>query len=310
MSRWGVPHPGSGVRRKGKKNQKGLVLLEVLVVLAILGILVGLAVPRVTGLVRQARFQADQASLETLGRATALFRAHKPVPDPFADESHSSAVLMGELVDGGYLASPVEPQSTGGQFLWGAETGRWYLEIGETLQPGPTPAGFFSVHGARSHEIIGYDVTGGADVVIPGEIDGVPITRIAGAAGQGAFQNKDLASVLLPDSITFIGNNAFRNNGLTAIKLPEELVSIGTHAFTDNQITEIVIPDDVTSVGGGAFHNNPIGRITIGDGVAIGDSYSFGIHRAGGGFQGLYESPDGGAGTYVWDGSGWGKLPD
>jgi len=60
-------------------------------------------------------------------------------------------------------------------------------------------------------------------------------------------------------------------------------LEIGISSFSGNQITAITIPDGVTSVGASAFHENPISKIVTGDGVSIGNTYSFGIHRPGGG---------------------------
>lgn len=50
------------------KNKKGFTIIELLVVIALLGILAGIAVPRMTGLTEGAKTKADAASMQTILR--------------------------------------------------------------------------------------------------------------------------------------------------------------------------------------------------------------------------------------------------
>lgn len=52
-----------------------------------------------------------------------------------------------------------------------------------------------------------------------------------------------LTSIILPSSITEIGNSAFENNNLTQINIPTSMTKIGDKAFKDNKI--------------GIIHSNP-----------------------------------------------------
>ena len=63
--------------------------------------------------------------------------------------------------------------------------------------------------------ITGYDIAGGLDVFIPSTIGGVAVEHI----GFDAFLEKYLTSVIIPDSVTSIGDCAFRNNQLTSITI-------------------------------------------------------------------------------------------
>ena len=94
---------------------------------------------------------------------------------------------------------------------------------------------------------VGIIEQGKTDIVIPSVYNGKPVVKIA----DSAFSNSQLTSVIIPDSVTELGENSFRNCGsLTAIKLPEGILSIGNNAFSGcNLLSSINIPDSVTELG-------------------------------------------------------------
>lgn len=167
---------------------------------------------------------------------------------------------------------------------------------------------------------------GGPDVVIPSEIGGVSVTSI----GNNAFEQMLLESVIIPESVTSIGDYAFGSNGqlsslkissnvttigkgafqmglLNEVTLPDGLISIGDEAFLQNPITSIVFPDSLTSIGMFAFaYNSNLESITIGDGVTIGEFvFSESLAEVENNFRDAYTDPDiGGAGTYTKQGDG------
>ena len=296
----------------GEKKNKGFTLVELIVVITILGILSIIVIPRYLDFLDQARLKADLASIRTLNTVTPMYRLSLRSEDPFINEEKSYERLIQILVNEGFLNSIVEAQSKDAVFVWDFKTERWHLDIqGELVLP-ITDSTYFTLHASNNNRIISYDIIGGKNPVIPEEINGIKITEISGSGGQGAFQNKDLTSVVLPEFLEEIDNNAFRFNSLTSITFPESLTRIGTHAFGGNQITEVVIPDSVTSVSESAFHENPITKITIGEGVDIGGSYSFGSNRTPTHFKTVYESNGRQAGTYLWNSttSTWVKEND
>jgi len=145
------------------------------------------------------------------------------------------------------------------------------------------------------------------DVRIPPIINRLLVTSIE----SGAFVNKQLTSVTIPDmvnvgrintidyqvaigsqkvvdgyaGISSIGEGAFANNPLTSLAIGNGVVSIGEGAFTNNKLTSIIIPDSVTTIGDGAFfgawdstNNKPLGaisNITFGNKVTAIGAHAF-----------------------------------
>jgi hypothetical protein len=93
------------------------------------------------------------------------------------------------------------------------------------------------------------------------------------SVGQSAFENANLTSVQLPNTLRVIRNFAFQSNQLTNISIPTSVTNIGFRAFRFNQIGgDLVIPNSVTSLGNGAFEINNLTGVTISEGIsAIGN---------------------------------------
>lgn len=104
--------------------------------------------------------------------------------------------------------------------------------------------------------------------------------------------------LVIPSSIegvlvTSIGDWAFNNVQLTTITIPNTVTSIGAYAFGSNQLTSVTIPPSVTTIGAEAFRYNQLSRVTIGTGVSIGDRLLTNNQD----FRNAYLG--GGAGTYI-----------
>ncbi|XMB67330.1 leucine-rich repeat protein [Mycoplasmatota bacterium zrk1] len=104
------------------------------------------------------------------------------------------------------------------------------------------------------------------DVVIPRIVEGELVTSVH-------FSGMQLTSVVIPDSVTTIGDNAFRLNRLANVSIPASVTTIGDGAFYKNQLSTLVIPDSVTTIGKDAFYKNQLSTVVISDTAAtIGDS--------------------------------------
>jgi len=121
-------------------------------------------------------------------------------------------------------------------------------------------------------KITGYVEEPSGDLVIPGELDGYPVTKI----GEKAFFTcRKLKGVIIPDGVMSIGNNAFSScDWLTGVSIPDGVTSIGDGAFSAcARLESVILPDSVTSIGDGAFRAcRMLASVNIPDGVtSIGD---------------------------------------
>ena len=101
--------------------------------------------------------------------------------------------------------------------------------------------------------ITGYTGSGGT-VTIPSSINFLPVTSIGEWAFYSTFPNNVL-NILIPDSVTNIGNAAFYScTSLTNITIPSSVTSIGDYVFYGcTSLASVTLPDSVTSIGDDAF---------------------------------------------------------
>jgi hypothetical protein len=81
--------------------------------------------------------------------------------------------------------------------------------------------------------------------------------------------------VIIPNSVTSIGDNAFFNTLLNSVTIPNSVTSIGDDAFGHTQLTSVTIPNSVTSIGFEAFHNTKLTSVTIPNSVTSIGHYAF-----------------------------------
>ena len=126
----------------------------------------------------------------------------------------------------------------------------------------------YSLTGGGTATITGCKRRCPAELVIPDTINGYSVTSI----GVNAFEQNELTSVTIPDSVISIGLRAFVGNQLTSVTIPDSVTSIGLQVFWANQLPSVTIPDSVTSIGDYAFGGNKLTSVIIPDNVtSIGD---------------------------------------
>ena len=91
------------------------------------------------------------------------------------------------------------------------------------------------------------------------EITSLTIPNSVTIIGRFAFDNNKITSLKMSTGIKQIRGQAFGNNQLTNLDLSNatKLTMIAEDAFSYNDLTSVTIPNSVTIIGSNAFYNNP-----------------------------------------------------
>ena len=132
------------------------------------------------------------------------------------------------------------------------------------------------------------------DISAAAEVKKVVVERGVTSLGRDAFYGcRNLAEVILPDTLTRIGGYAFQGTALTSIAIPESVTEVGEWAFERCQalssvnlpgglteisnnlfrdctnLTSIEIPEGVTRIASDAFYGTGLTELVIPEGVSV-----------------------------------------
>jgi prepilin-type N-terminal cleavage/methylation domain-containing protein len=268
------------LRKATELNNSGFTLVELMVVVAVIGILVAIAVPVYNTQAEKTKETVDDANLRILNSATLIYRFSNQENDPFLDSSNTNEQLMALLVPAHLAERPI-PQDAGKNYEWDFEEKKWVFngnvsENAESIKIIKPHYLFIEnniLKGFTDKYLVDHAGEEDLAIIITEDLN---VTKVDLSAFE-KYTINNITSLVLSDSVETIDHRAFQGIGLKELTLGKEIKIIKTHAFRDNKLSTLVLPEKVELIDHQAFRNNNITDLKIPSGVDVKDAYSAGI---------------------------------
>lgn len=100
---------------------------------------------------------------------------------------------------------------------------------------------------------------GARTFVLTSQLESVVLPQSLTSIGESAFNQSALTTITLPDNLKVIGKNAFWHGNISgSLIIPESVETIDAGAFDQNKLTDVTLPTDLKVLGGGALKANPL----------------------------------------------------
>jgi len=243
------------------KKNSGFTIVELLIVIVVIGILAAITIVSFNGVSGRAQIATLKSDLKNGSTQLGIYNTENGAyPSTGGDLKKSSTTsLQYTASNNGYCLAASLTSKPAVVYHISSATG--------TIEEGSCPAVATNANcfAFSAGSITGYYENEGnnpsnpacpRDLVIPAQINGTAVTSIANYALytilDGDFEARQLTSLILPNSLTSIGEAAFSNNMITALTIPSSVTTIGTYAFNNNPLTSVSVPS-ATTIGTDAF---------------------------------------------------------
>jgi len=286
-------------------NEKGVSLVELLIVIVVLGIIASISVISVSNIIESTKVRADEANVIQLNQVTRLYTLSNPNSTVLETQTDAH-FLINYLFEQQYINTIVTLQAKDGFFSFDQNLKLWlykgqYIVDTEVIEFDSDGRGNF----------IDKPYTGtSTTIVIPDKINGTIVELIMSDAfnANNTEQTVKLTSVSFTNAsqLNRIHARAFANNNLTTVTLPNTITRIDLRAFRDNQIHSIILPNNLEIIEQEAFNANPLTSIRVGNNLTTTGSNAFGVYTES--FKTAYL--ENGSGLYILNNTNWEKVSD